>query len=68
MSGPTLMSALEGREVNLANVLHGEQYLEILGDLPVEGTFENIGSVAEVLDKGSGAVVVSNSNKIVYNC
>lgn len=55
-----LEKAVPGRTVNLGQVLHGEQYIEILGDLPTEGTLVSKVSVAEVMDKGSGAAVVVN--------
>lgn len=61
MSGDSIIKALNNDAVNLASILHGEQYLEILGDLPVEGTLTSDCLVKEVLDKGSGAAVVCNS-------
>ncbi|XP_045483178.1 peroxisomal multifunctional enzyme type 2 [Harmonia axyridis] len=52
--------AVAGRTVNLSQALHGEQYIEILGNLPTEGTLVSKASVVEVMDKGSGAAVVVN--------
>lgn len=43
-------------------MLHGEQYLEVVDDLPVEGTLTTNGAVIDVTDKKSGAVVVVNCN------
>lgn len=60
MSGGSFDDVVPGKSVNLASVLHGEQYVEFLGDLPVEGVLTNRSKVAEVLDKGSGAAVVHN--------
>lgn len=62
MSGDTITKALNNDSINLASVLHGEQYLEIVGDLPTEGTLNSDFTIKEVLDKGSGAAVVLNSN------
>lgn len=43
-------------------MLHGEQYLEVVDDLPVEGTVTTSGRVIDVTDKKSGAVVVADCN------
>ncbi|XP_067642418.1 peroxisomal multifunctional enzyme type 2-like [Eurosta solidaginis] len=48
-------------KVELSQILHGEQYLEICGNLPTSGTLTTTGKVFDVMDKGSGAVVVVNS-------
>lgn len=40
-------------------VLHGEQYLELLRPLPTDGKLVTRGSVVDVMDKKSGAVVVT---------
>lgn len=66
MSGGSFDDVVPGKSVNLASILHGEQYVEFLGDLPVEGVLTNRSKVAEVLDKGSGAAVVHNG-KIFLN-
>lgn len=60
MSGDQIIKALNNDSVNLAAILHGEQYLEILSDLPTEDTLESQCTVKEVLDKGSGAAIVCN--------
>ncbi|XP_050306233.1 peroxisomal multifunctional enzyme type 2-like isoform X2 [Anthonomus grandis grandis] len=52
--------AIPGKEIELSQVLHGEQYLEILGDLPIEGKIIQKLKVAEVLDKRSGATITVN--------
>lgn len=41
-------------------ILHGEQYIEILEDMPTDGVLTTKGSIIELLDKKSGAVAVSN--------
>jgi (3R)-3-hydroxyacyl-CoA dehydrogenase / 3a,7a,12a-trihydroxy-5b-cholest-24-enoyl-CoA hydratase / enoyl-CoA hydratase 2 len=40
-------------------VLHGEQYLELLRPLPTDAKLTTRGSIVDVLDKKSGAVVVT---------
>nr|XP_022912916.1 peroxisomal multifunctional enzyme type 2-like isoform X1 [Onthophagus taurus] len=51
-------SAVPGKEISLERILHGEQYLEIVGDLKSSGTLHSKLSISEVLDKGSGALIV----------
>lgn len=49
--------------VNFASqILHGEQYLEVIDHLPVEGKLITKGTVIDVMDKKSGALVVTQSN------
>lgn len=54
------ISAIPGREISLGQILHGEQYIEFVGDLPQEGRLLSKGQIVEVLDKGSGAAVGYN--------
>lgn len=42
---------------NPAKLLHGEQYLKIVGQLPTSGTLISEGNIIEVLDKGKIAMV-----------
>lgn len=42
---------------NPAMLVHGEQRIELMGPLPVEGEVEITGRVANIWDKGKGAVV-----------
>lgn len=58
MSTDLVGSALKHTELNLSQVLHGEQYLEVVGELPTEGQLKTTGIVVDVCDKKSGAVVV----------
>lgn len=53
-----------GRTISLDQILHGEHYIEFLNDVPTEGKLVSTASVVEVLDKGSGAVIVYNSKFI----
>jgi acyl dehydratase len=48
-------------EFNLANLVHGEQAIELHSEIPVEGTISTVGKVIGVYDKGSAAVVVAES-------
>ncbi|XP_034472898.1 peroxisomal multifunctional enzyme type 2 [Drosophila innubila] len=60
MSSSLVSSALPNSQSDLSNILHGEQYLEILDDLPTGGQLVTKGKVFDVMDKGSGAVVVTD--------
>jgi acyl dehydratase len=42
---------------NPAMLVHGEQGIELLGEIPPEGEIESTGRVAAIWDKGKGAVV-----------
>jgi acyl dehydratase len=44
-------------EFNPAMLVHGEQRIELFGELPVSGTVSNTGEVSAIWDKGKGAVV-----------
>jgi len=46
-------------------VLHGEQYTELYMPLAAHDTLVSSASVADILDKGSGAVILYNSMIIV---
>ncbi|XP_061585399.1 peroxisomal multifunctional enzyme type 2 [Cololabis saira] len=52
------LSSVPGLNIDFTKVLHGEQYLEIYKPLPTSGTLNNVATVVDVLDKGSGAVIV----------
>ena len=57
---PALMGlgGLEGFRINLAMVLHGEQYLEVRKHpVPTSGTLTTKSKVANVYDKGKGALI-----------
>lgn len=50
----------------LSQVLHGEQYLEVFDELPTEGELISTGSIIDVCDKRSGALVNSNSKYLLH--
>ncbi|XP_063700059.1 peroxisomal multifunctional enzyme type 2 [Culicoides brevitarsis] len=61
----TLTSDIVGKalkkDIDLSQVFHGEQFLEVLGPLPTEGELKTNAYVADVLDKRSGAVIIVNA-------
>lgn len=46
---------------NPAMLVHGEQSVELLAEIPVEGTVSTVAEITGIYDKGKGAVVVSES-------
>jgi len=46
---------------NPAMLVHGEQSVELLGEIPVSGTVSTVAEITGIFDKGKGAVVVSES-------
>ncbi len=52
------LEALDGFDVDLAMLLHGEQDLDLPGPLPAAAEVETTARVAHVYDKGKGALVV----------
>ncbi|KAJ0019684.1 hypothetical protein NQD34_007253 [Periophthalmus magnuspinnatus] len=59
------LMSVPGLNIDLTQVLHGEQYLELFKPLPTSGTLTIDATVADVLDKGSGAVILLDVN--AYN-
>ncbi len=51
-------------DFNPAALLHGEQAFEVHGLLPVEGTARTTSTVTGIYDKGSGALVVTESTSV----
>jgi len=49
---------------NPAALLHGEQAFDLHGPIPVEGTARTISTVTGIYDKGSGALVVTESRSV----
>ncbi|ETN69746.1 hypothetical protein NECAME_19456, partial [Necator americanus] len=48
-----------GIEFDLTRILHGEQYIEVYGPLPSESKLRSEARVVDVLDKGSGALILT---------
>lgn len=46
---------------NPAMLVHGEQAIELAGPIPVEGTVRTTSRITGIYDKGSGAVIASES-------
>ncbi|CAB0010484.1 unnamed protein product [Nesidiocoris tenuis] len=59
MSSSLITSAIPGKQFDLSQVLHGEQYLEVYERLPTTGTIKNVCKVIDVLDKGRHAVIIA---------
>jgi acyl dehydratase len=51
-------------EINWTMLVHGEQAIELHSPIPVEGTVRSITTVAGVYDKGSGAVVATETESV----
>ena len=65
MSSSVAENAVPGKSISFENILHGEQYLEIYNSPPEGGSLLSNTKMVEVLDKGSGAAIVTESNS--YN-
>ncbi len=52
------IGSVDGLDVELARILHGDQMLTIHRPIPTSGTVSQKGSVVDVYDKGTGALVV----------
>ncbi|XP_060736775.1 peroxisomal multifunctional enzyme type 2 [Tachysurus vachellii] len=52
------LSSVPGLNFDPTKLLHGEQYLELYRPLPTSGTLTSKASIADVFDKGSGAVIL----------
>ncbi|XP_066499856.1 peroxisomal multifunctional enzyme type 2 [Hoplias malabaricus] len=67
------LSSLPGINFDPTKLLHGEQYLELYKPLPTSGTLTSKATVADILDKGSGAVLLldvhtyNNQELVCYN-
>ena len=51
-------------DVNWTMLVHGEQAIELHKPIPVEGTCRSVTTVTGIYDKGSGAVVVTETESV----
>ncbi|MDZ4277501.1 MAG: MaoC/PaaZ C-terminal domain-containing protein [Dehalococcoidia bacterium] len=58
---PVMMSMGQVIELNPAMVLHGDQRIELKAPIPASGKLTTKGKISAIWDKGSGAVVVVDS-------
>ncbi|XP_040898665.1 peroxisomal multifunctional enzyme type 2 [Toxotes jaculatrix] len=56
------LSSVPGLNIDYTQVLHGEQYLELYKPLPTSGKLTSQATIADVFDKGSGAVILLDVN------
>ncbi|KAJ6669702.1 hypothetical protein lerEdw1_000251 [Lerista edwardsae] len=67
------LSNIPGLNIDFTKVLHGEQYLELYKPLPTSGRLTSEASIADILDKGSGALILldvstySGKDLVCYN-
>ncbi|CAL8330718.1 unnamed protein product [Arctogadus glacialis] len=54
------LTNIPGLEINPTQILHGEHYLKCYQPLPTSGTLISKATVLDILDKGSGAVIIIN--------
>ena len=56
----TMMSvaSVDGLDINLSQILHGEHELVVHGDIPISGSVRQRGSVTNIYDKVKGALAV----------
>lgn len=52
------LGSVEGIDIDLTRVLHGDQTLTIHGPIPTSGKVSQSGRVVDVFDKGRGALIV----------
>ena len=45
-------------DINWAMLVHGEQSIEVFGEIPPDGTVESVTKIVGIYDKGSGALAV----------
>lgn len=57
----TGLANIPGLNIDPTQVLHGEHYLKCTQLLPTSGTLITKASIVDILDKGSGAVIVINA-------
>lgn len=67
-SGATIDQILSGNiagiEFNPMMLVHGEQYLEVRRSLPISGTITSVPKIANIYDKGSGLLLVTQTTSV----
>ncbi|KAJ7335672.1 hypothetical protein JRQ81_013613 [Phrynocephalus forsythii] len=58
MMGSNGLGSIPGFNIDFTKVLHGEQYLELYKPLPTSGRLTSEAFIADILDKGSGCVIL----------
>lgn len=58
MTSPLITSAIPNRSYDLSQVLHGEQYLELYKEIPVDEALRSDVKIVDVLDKGKNALII----------
>ncbi|KAK3579995.1 hypothetical protein CHS0354_025319 [Potamilus streckersoni] len=68
------VGGIPGLQIDPTKILHGEQYVELFKPIPTSGTLTSYPKVADILDKGSGAVILLNvetfdekNEKVAFN-
>nr|XP_020659275.1 peroxisomal multifunctional enzyme type 2 [Pogona vitticeps] len=58
MLGSGGLGSIPGFNIDFTKVLHGEQYLELYKPIPTSGRLTSEATIADILDKGSGCVIL----------
>ncbi|XP_033634641.1 peroxisomal multifunctional enzyme type 2-like [Asterias rubens] len=53
------------RDIDMTKILHGEEYLEVFKPMPTSGTLTAQSQIADIVDKGSGALILTETK--AYN-
>lgn len=67
MGSDLTAKAIPHAQFDLTNILHGEQYIELFDSVPTDGVLTTTSTVIDVLDKKSGALVVTQSESFDEN-
>lgn len=67
MGSSLTASAIKHTTFDLTNILHGEQYIELLEEPATEGVLTTTATVLDVIDKKSGALVITQSESYDEN-
>uniref|UniRef100_A0A914WX11 MaoC-like domain-containing protein n=1 Tax=Plectus sambesii TaxID=2011161 RepID=A0A914WX11_9BILA len=54
------LDSVPGLKWDWSKILHGEQFLQVLRPFPTEATLRSQGQIADILDKGKGALILIN--------